>query len=97
MDLNHPHALQVVLSKRTYVLPWNQFLYAEGGDDELRLIFTTHDVLIKGYNLYSLLAPLAAHEIARLKEPTRSDRFMSGSDGSWIREITVKKMEENCP
>ena len=26
--------LEIVLLKRTYVFPWSQFLYAEGGDDE---------------------------------------------------------------
>jgi hypothetical protein len=42
-----PAGLEIVLLKRTFVLPWNQFLYAEGGDDEIRVAFTTHDVLIK--------------------------------------------------
>jgi hypothetical protein len=37
-------ALEVVLLDRMYVLPWAQFLYAEGGDDEVRLVFATHDV-----------------------------------------------------
>lgn len=32
--LDHPLALEVVLLKRTYVLPWSQFLYAEGDNDE---------------------------------------------------------------
>jgi len=36
-----PPGLEIVLLKRTYVLPWNQFLYAEGGDEEIRLAF--HD------------------------------------------------------
>jgi hypothetical protein len=43
-----PACLVVILLKRTYVLPWSQFLYAEGGDDEVRLAFTTHDVLVNG-------------------------------------------------
>lgn len=41
------HGLQVVLLKRVYVLPWAQFLYAEGTSDEVRAAFSTHDVLIK--------------------------------------------------
>jgi hypothetical protein len=51
-----PAALEIVLLKWTYVLPWSQFLYAEGGDDDIRLAFTTHDVLVKGGGLSSLLA-----------------------------------------
>ena len=40
--------LEIVLLKRTYVFPWSQFLYAEGGDDEIRAVFTTHDVIVRG-------------------------------------------------
>ena len=54
--LDRSLALQVVLLKQTYVLPWSQFLYAEGGNDEVRLIFSTHDVLVKGSDLNPLLA-----------------------------------------
>jgi len=70
--------LEIVLPKRTYVLPWHQFLYAEGGDDEIRVAFTTHDVLIKGSGLNSLLVELAAQRIVRLEQPVRADRLTSG-------------------
>jgi hypothetical protein len=43
--------LEVILLKQVFVLPWNQFLYAEGGDDEVRAVFTTHDVVAKGNGL----------------------------------------------
>src|SRR5215471_12767671 len=56
-------ALEVVLLERTYVLPWTQFLYAEGGDDEVRLVFATHDVLAKGTGLQAFLADLAAERL----------------------------------
>ena len=36
----HSSGLEVMLLKRTCVLLWNQFLYAEGGEDEARLAFT---------------------------------------------------------
>ena len=36
----HSSGLEVVLLKRTCVLLRNQFLYAEGGEDEARLAFT---------------------------------------------------------
>src|SRR5438552_4128361 len=32
------NSLELVLIGRTYVLPWIQFLYAEGGEDEVRLV-----------------------------------------------------------
>ena len=102
-DNRHPWAtnaterqagLEIVLPKRTYVLPWNQFLYAEGGDDEIRLVFTTHDVLIKGSGLNPLLVELAAQRIVRLEQPVRADRLTSGS-GRSIREVSVVRVEAN--
>jgi len=87
-----PVGLQIILLKRTYVLPWSQFLYAEGGDDEIRLAFTTHDVLVKGSSLNSLLMDLAAQRIARLLQPARADRFADGT-GPFIRDLSVVKIE----
>ena len=84
--------LEIVLVKRTFVLPWNQFLYAEGADDEIRVAFTTHDVLIKGSGLNSLLVELAAQRLARLEQPVRADRLASGG-GRLIREVSVVRIE----
>ncbi len=89
-----PAGLEVILLKRTYVLPWHQFLYAEGGDDEIRLAFTTHDVLVSGVGLGSLLRELAAQRIARLQQPARADRFTAGS-APFLREISVIKIESS--
>ncbi len=87
-----PSGLEIVLLKNTFVLPWNQFLYAEGGDDEIHLAFTTHDVLVKGGGLNSLLADLAAQRVARLQEPIRAARFGNGN-GASINEVSVTKIE----
>lgn len=87
-----PAGLEIVLSKRSYVLPWNQFLFAEGGDDEIRLAFTTHDIMIKGSGLGSLLVDLAAQRVARLQQPTRTERLSKGQ-GVSINELSVAKIE----
>jgi hypothetical protein len=89
---DRPAGLEVVLLKRSYVLPWSQFLFAEGGDNEIRLAFATHDVVIKGSGLGSLLVEFAAQRIARLQQPVRSDRFASGAAPS-IHELSVVKIE----
>lgn len=89
-----PAGLEIILLRRTYVLPWNQFLYAEGGDDEIRLAFTTHDVLVKGSRLNALLVDLAAQHISRLQQPGRTDHFADGT-GPSIRELLVVKIEPN--
>jgi len=88
-----PSGLEIVLLKRTYVLPRSQFLYAEGGDDEIRLVFATHDVVVAGTGLSAILTDLAEQRIARLKEPTRADRLDS-SGTTRIRELRVEKTGE---
>ena len=87
------HALEVVLHKATYVLPWSQFLYAEGGEDEVRLAFATHDVWIKGSGLGALLTDVAAHRLAALAEPISPDRFVGRGVPS-VRELAVRKVGE---
>jgi hypothetical protein len=86
------NALEVVLLDRMYVLSWAQFLYAEGGDDEVRLVFATHDVLARGAGLQALLADLAAQRLVGLDEPNRSDRFGSVT-GRYVRELLVHKVD----
>jgi hypothetical protein len=85
--------LEVILLRQIIVLPWNQFLYAEGGDDEVRAVFTTHDVVAKGSGLAPLLSDLAAQQVTRLKEPSRADRFASIT-GSRITELLVRRAEQ---
>jgi hypothetical protein len=85
--------LEVVLLKRTYVFPWSQFLFAEGGEDEIRAVFATHDVIIRGAALAGLLAELAAQRLARREEPARSDRF-DQFHGSVIRQLIVERAQD---
>jgi hypothetical protein len=72
--------------------PGSQFLYAEGGGDEIRLAFTTHNVLVKGCGLSSLLMDFAARRVAHLHQEKRADRFAKGADAS-INELSVIKIE----
>jgi len=87
-----PSGLEIVLLKRTYVLPWSQFLYAEGGEDEIRLVFATHDVVVSGCGLSTILTDVAEQRIARLNEPTRADR-LDGFGTARIREIRIEKID----
>jgi hypothetical protein len=85
-------SLELVLIDRTYVLPWTQFLYAEGSDDEVRLVFATHDVLVRGAGLQVLLADLAAHRLVGLNEPLRAELFTART-AMCVRELVVTKAE----
>ena len=86
------YGLHVILLKRVYVLPWTQFLYAEGTSEEVQAFFSTHDVVIKGSSLDSLLADFAAQQITILKEPVRVEKFVS-SVGPRITELQVRRVE----
>jgi hypothetical protein len=81
--------LEVVLLKQTYVLPWSQFLYAEGSSDQVRAVFTTHDLLITGTGLSSLLSGFAAQQITQIREPARTEKF-GAATGPRITTLTVK-------
>ncbi len=87
------YGLQVILLKREYVLPWTQFLYAEGTSEEVQAFFSTHDVVVKGSGLDSLLSDFASQQITVLKEPARTDKFMSTA-GPRIKELEVRRVAE---
>ena len=78
MLTNSHVALEVVLLGRTYLLPWTQFLYAEGRDDEVRLLFATHDIVARGSGLSALLADVAAQRLIGMDEPSRAEKFGGG-------------------
>jgi hypothetical protein len=83
--------LEIALVKRTYVLPWHQFLYAEGGDDEVRAVFAMHVVIVKGGGLRALLADLAEQTVTVIREPTRADGFEGRAD-QFIRDVVVQQV-----
>jgi len=74
------------------VLPWTQFIYAEGSDGEIRLTFATHEVAVMGVGLGELLEDLSGQRVSLLREPARSDSFGTES-GRRITSISVRKME----
>ncbi len=84
--------LEVVLLNRTFLLPWHQFLYAEGGSDEIRLVFSTHDLVIRGTQVGQLLSEIAAQRIKCVREPSRADLFRS-ENAQQIISISVEKSE----
>jgi hypothetical protein len=89
---NVSSCLEIVLLKRTFVLPWHQFLYAEGGNEEIRLALATHDVILTGTQLGSLLSDLCAQRVSQLRDSGRWDQFRPGS-GPHITCISVEKVE----
>src|SRR6202163_4028536 len=73
------YSLRVVLPRRTYVLPWAQFLYAEGAPDTVRAVFSMHDVVVTGCGLETLLGDVAAQVVTVLQQPPRADHFAAAA------------------
>jgi hypothetical protein len=90
--LERPPALEVVLLRQTIILSWNQFVYAEGGDDEIRVAFATHDIIVRGRGLELLLHAICANRVAAIHEPSRTSRFSAPAERP-IREIIVRKLD----
>src|ERR1700730_14753624 len=89
---DRPPALEVVLLKQTVVLSWNQFVYAEGGDDELLIAFASHDVAVRGAGLSSLLHAITANQVTSIREPARSESVPSQA-ARFIREIEIRRID----
>lgn len=87
-------SLEIVLLKKTLIIPWVQFIYAEGSDDEVRIVFGTHDIIVRGAGLSALLADISAQHVASIHEPTRADHF-PGTAARFIREIEVRRIDAN--
>lgn len=85
-------ALEIVLLKRTVVLSWGQFVFAEGSDDEVRLAFASHDIIVRGRGLSALLADVSAQRITEIREPARADVF-PGTAARFIREVEVRRVD----
>ena len=84
--------LEILLQTQTVILSWHQFVCAEGNSGELRIAFTSHDVVIKGAGLDPLLPAIASHRVVSLRESLRSER-VSGQAGRFIAEIVVRRIE----
>ena len=92
---DQPPALEIVLLGQTVIISWNQFVYAEGGDDEVRIAFASHDVAVKGSGLAALLRAIAANRVVLIRESDRAERFSDPVE-RFIREIAVRRIEAEC-
>lgn len=88
----NPWSLTVILQSRAFIFPWSQFLYVDGTDDEITIVFSTHDVVVTGSHLSELLADLSAHHVSLIRQPIRAEGF--GATGVLrMTGILVRKVE----
>jgi hypothetical protein len=84
--------VEVVCPKQTVILAWNQFVYAEGSDDEIRLAFASHDVIVKGAGLLPLLQAITTQQVIAIRQSIRRAAF-PGPAARFIREIEVRRVD----
>jgi hypothetical protein len=87
-----PYGVRVVLPKCTYVLPWAQFLYAEGAADRVHAVFSMHDVIVTGCRLEALLADVAAQVVTVVRQPSRAEAFLTAR-GPRVSAVEVRRIE----
>ena len=87
-----PERLHVLLLKRSYVLPWNQFVYAEGDESRVDIFFATHQVTVEGKALDRLLKDMVEKAIFCLVEPERAYKHQFGVVAH-IMGLKVRKLE----
>lgn len=81
-------ALLVRLRQRSYVLSWSLFLYAEGTEAQVRVVFHTHVLTLEGAGLSALLSDLAQQVVTELIEPDRTAKFRHGT-GPLISSLAI--------
>ena len=82
-------ALEIALLKRTIILHWNQFIYAEGRKEATTKSASPSpaDILIRGAGFLD-----DAQHVATLHEPARPDRFPRPS-ARFIQEVEVRRID----
>ncbi len=68
-----PQYLTIELRRSIHVLPWMRLTFAEGSNSEVKLVFGSHTVIVKGHGLDALLSAVAAQQVIRLLQPTQNE------------------------
>ena len=83
--------------KRSLLLPHNHFIFAEldsGGDEQnLKLVFTTHEISVRGYHLRRIETVLQRMELSLLAKLPISQQNLITEGQPVILEIVVTEAE----
>ena len=92
------HGVKIELSaERSLLLPFDQFAFAElkteGKQQHLRLVFATHEVLIRGNVLRRIEAAMQRMELSFLSALSSGERKLIAEGQPVIVEIVVTEMK----
>jgi hypothetical protein len=99
--VNDPNAaaLRIEVSPgRSLLLPHDQFMFAEltgdGGDQNLKLVFAAHEVLIRGRHLHRIEAGMQRMDLSQVTKLPSYQRSLITEGQSVVLEITVKEAKQ---
>jgi len=88
-----------VSSERSLLLPHDQFIFAEltsGGDEQnLKLVFATHEVSIRGHHLRRIETTMQRLELSLLTKLPRSQRSLITEGQPVVLEIAVTEVDSH--
>ena len=95
------HGVKVELSaERSLLLPFDQFAFAElkaeGKQQHLRLVFATHEVLIRGNALRRIETAMQRKELSFLAMLPSSQRSLVADGQPLVAEITATEMQPSA-
>ncbi len=84
-----------VTPERSLLLPHDQFMFAEltgdGDDQNLKLVFATHEVLIRGCSLQRIEAGMQRMNLALVRKLPTHQRSLIEEGQPLVLEITLKE------
>ena len=94
------HGVKIELSaERSLLLPFDQFAFAElkteGKQQHLRLVFATHEVVIRGNALRRIETTMQRMELSFLAALSSSERKLIAEGQPLIVEISVAEVKES--
>jgi hypothetical protein len=92
-------ALRIEIStERSMLLPHDQFMFAEltsGGDEQnLKLVFATHEVMIRGHYLRRIETVMQRMELSLLTKLPSNQRSLIAEGQPIILEIVVTEVKD---
>jgi hypothetical protein len=86
-----------VTPEHSLLLPHNHFIFAElnsGGDEQnLKLVFTTHEIAVRGHHLRRIETVMQRLELSLLAKLPSSQRKLITEGQSVILEIAITEVE----
>jgi len=84
--------------ERSLLLPYNHFIFAEldsGGDEQnLKLVFTTHEISVRGHHLRRIETVLQRLELSLLAKLPNSQRSLITEGQPVVLEIVVNEIKD---